>query len=168
MMTQTSISYAVVLYELKISREAVSETRQILEDVPQVQKALEDPTIPKETKHRLIGRIFPGEMQNFLKNMCDHQQAANAQEIFRAYREYADRQEKILNATLCYVTLPKEEQMEKIRQFLKKKYQCGKVNLELTECPELIGGFILKVGSSEYDWSLQGRLRQMTQKIIRR
>ena len=63
MMTQTSISYAVVLYELKISREAVSETRQILEDVPQVQKALEDPTIPKETKHRLIGRIFPEEMK---------------------------------------------------------------------------------------------------------
>ena len=168
MMTQTSISYAVVLYDLKIDREAVSQTRQILEEVPQVQKALENPTVSRETKHRLVERIFPKEMQNFLKNLCDHQQAANAQEIFRAYREYADRQEKILNATLCYVTLPKEEQMEKIRQFLKKKYQCGKVNLELTECPELIGGFILKAGSSEYDWSLKGRLQQLTQQIIRR
>ena len=64
-MTQTSISYAVVLYDLKIDREAVSQTRQILEEVPQVQKALENPTVSRETKHRLVERIFPKEMQNF-------------------------------------------------------------------------------------------------------
>ena len=39
-MTQTSISYATVLYELKTDREAVETTRQILREVPQVQKAL--------------------------------------------------------------------------------------------------------------------------------
>ena len=168
MMTQTSISYAVVLYDLKIDREAVSQTRQILEEVPQVQKALENPTVSRETKHRLVERIFPKEMQNFLKNLCDHQQAAKAQEIFQAYREYADKQERVLKATLYYVTLPKEEQMKKIRQFLGRKYQCRDVKIDLVESPELIGGFILKVGSSEYDWSLKGRLQQLTHKIIRR
>lgn len=167
-MTQTSISYAVVLYQLKISRAAVDRTRQILEEVPQVQKALENPTVSMETKYRLVERIFPKEMQNFLKNMCGHHQAANAQEIFQAYQEYADRQENLLRATLCYVTPPRENQMENIRQFLRKKYHCREVKLHLLECPDLIGGFLLKVGNREYDWSLKGRLQQLEHKIIRR
>ena len=167
-MTQTSISYATVLYELKTDREAVETTRQILRAVPQVQKALEDPRVSLEAKHRLVERIFPKDMQNFLKTMCDHDQAAKAEEIFRAYQEYADKQENILTATLSYVTLPTEEQMEKIRQFLCRKYHSREAKIELVENPELIGGFILKVGSSEYDWSLKGRLQQLTQQIIRR
>lgn len=167
-MTQTSISYATVLYELNISREAVETSEKIFREVPQVGKALEDPTVSGETKRRLVERIFPGEIQNFLKNMCDHHQAAKAGEIFEAYRQYADRQEGILTATLFYVTLPGEEQMERIRQFLCRKYQCRDARIELVERPELIGGFILKTGSSEYDWSLKGRLQQLTQKMIRR
>lgn len=167
-MTQTSISYGTVLYELQISREAAERSRKILKEVPEVQKALEDPTISSETKHRLIERIFPKEMQNFLKNMCDHQQAAKAEEIFEAYQQYADRREGILTATLFYVTLPGEQQMEGIRSFLCRKYQCRDARIELVERPELIGGFILKTGSSEYDWSLKGRLQQLTQKMIRR
>ena len=144
------------------------QTRQILREVPQVQKALEDPRVSLEAKHRLVERIFPKDMQNFLKTMCDHDQAAKAEEIFRAYQEYADKQENILTATLSYVTLPTEEQMEKIRQFLCRKYHSREAKIELVENPELIGGFILKAGSSEYDWSLKGRLQQLTQQIIRR
>lgn len=168
MMTQTSISYATVLYELKTDRAAVERTEQILKEVPEVQKALVDPTVSMETKHRLVERIFPEEMQNFLKTMCDHHQAAEAEEIFRAYREYAGKKEGILTATLFYVTMPGEEQLEKIRQFLCRKYQCRDARIELVESPELIGGFILKTGSSEYDWSLKGRLQQLTHKMIRR
>lgn len=168
MMTQTSISYATVLYELKTDPAAVEQTEQILKEVPEVQKALEDPTVSMETKHRLVERIFPKEMQNFLKTMCDHHQAAEAEEIFRAYREYAGKKEGILTATLFYVTMPGEEQLEKIRQFLCRKYQCRDARIELVESPELIGGFILKTGSSEYDWSLKGRLQQLTHKMIRR
>lgn len=167
-MTQTSISYATVLYELKISRSAVEASSQIFREVPEVSKALENPTVPMETKHRIVERIFPEEMQNFLKTMCDHHQAAKAEEIFEAYRQYADRQEGVLTATLFYVTLPGEEQMEGIRQFLCRKYQCRDARIELVERPELIGGFILKTGSSEYDWSLKGRLQQLTHKMIRR
>ena len=38
----------------------------------------------------------------------------------------------------------------------------------MQEAPELLGGFVIRVGNFEYDRSLKGRLRQMKQKMIRR
>jgi F-type H+-transporting ATPase subunit delta len=34
--------------------------------------------------------------------------------------------------------------------------------------PDLIGGFVLRVGDREFDWSLRGRVRQLQQRLIRR
>ena len=58
---------------------------------------------------------------------------------------------------------PSQEQLEKFRGFLTQKY--GPVELTFVEDPSLKTGFILEVGHDVYDWSLQGRLRQMRDMI---
>ena len=68
---------------------------------------------------------------------------------------------KKTNICLRYVTSPSEEQLEKIRRFAASK--CGEEHVEiLCRKDDTLGsGFILTVGNQEYDWSSQGRLRQM-------
>ena len=73
-----------------------------------------------------------------------------------------------LHAVLRCVTEPSEEQRQKFVQFLKNKYELedtDQVNLEIVQDPDVHGGFILDIGSDEYDWSTRGRERQFENQI---
>ena len=46
-----------------------------------------------------------------------------------------------------------------------KKYQKDKVALALEKKPELIGGFVLRVGDIEEDYSMKGRLNRLERRL---
>lgn len=167
-MTETSISYGTVLGELGIGEEAVERTEQIFREVPQVGAVLADPRVPKSAKHAVIQRVFPAPMHKFLKVMCDYHYIEKEEEVFTAYHNYKNKKQGILCAELYCVTAPSDAQEERIKAFLCKEYGCGSANLVIRHAPELIGGFILRVGSREYDWSIRGRMQQLKTKMIRR
>ena len=167
-MTEAAINYARVLYELSVPKEQVREAEQLLLEEPLVLKVLKSPVIRLREKQRIIRRMFPKEIHRFLSVVCGHKRTEELQEIFREYWKYAHQEEGIVDAVLEYVTMPKKEQEEKISAFLAERYRAKKVELNMTEKPELIGGFILRVNNEEYDWSLRGRLQKLEQKLTRR
>ena len=71
-----------------------------------------------------------------------------------------------LTAEIFYVVPPKENQLEKIRDFLKEKYQANSIEVTLKEDKNLLGGFVIHIGSDEYDWSMRGRLEQIGRKMM--
>lgn len=164
-MTQTANNYGQVLYELSISQNIISETEEIFRTVPQVTQALCSPVVPMESKHRIIEKVFPSEIQNFIKVLCNYHHCDQIDEIFAAYKDYYNRQNSILTAVLYYVTAPEEEQLAKIKAFLSKKYKKTSVEITLVEEPSLIGGFIIRTGDKEYDYSIKGRLQSLKQKM---
>ena len=72
-----------------------------------------------------------------------------------------------LHAVHRCVTRPSDEQKTKFIEFLAAKYSVRKedVELEVVLEPKVHGGFILDVGSDEYDWSTRGRERQFENRI---
>lgn len=68
-------------------------------------------------------------------------------------------------AQLIYVTPPTEEQLAGIRSFVEKETHAVNVQIECIEDKSIKSGFILRAGSKEYDWSEQGRISQLEQKI---
>ena len=116
-MTQTAKNYAQALFELHVDAESVKTTEEILKTVPEVGRSLTNPTISFRVKEQIIGRIFPGEMRNFIKVVCRNQKADMLEEIFQAYREIERKQSKALEATLLYVTAPTKEQQEKLASY---------------------------------------------------
>ena len=70
-----------------------------------------------------------------------------------------------LQATLRCVTRPSEQQAEKIKAFLKNKYDCETIELDIQLDPSVRGGFILNVENDEYDWSTRSRQEQMADQI---
>jgi len=167
-MTQAAINYGQVLYELSIPEEAVEEAALILKTVPQLKEALCSPVTGKNSRRRIIDRVFPAEIRNFLKVLADHQSMDLAEDIFKAWQARVCEQKGILEASLFYVTEPEEEQLREIKAMLCKKYGKKDVRLSLIQDLSLIGGFILRVGDVETDWSLKGRFKQLEQKIMRR
>ena len=70
-----------------------------------------------------------------------------------------------LNATLRCVTRPSSAQEEKIKTFLKNKYQVENVTLNISIDPSVRGGFILSANNDEYDWSTRSRQQQLQEQI---
>ena len=71
-MTQTSINYATVLYELEIPKEIIDETERIFTENDILYKSLLSPIVSKNSKDNIIDRVFPKEMHNFLKVLCHY------------------------------------------------------------------------------------------------
>jgi len=72
----------------------------------------------------------------------------------------------VKKALLLYAAEPSEEQLLRLTEFLKNKLDCSEMELEMREDPALISGFVLRAESREYDFSAQGRLRQLKQKLF--
>lgn len=165
MMTQTTINYAKVLFELGISEEAIKDADRIFGEVPELSAVLLNPVIPKEAKHTIIEQVFPGEIKNFLKIVCDYNKMGIVRDIFSTYFERRDEMEGIVTARLSYVVPPKQEQLLKMETFVRGRYHAKGVKWDMREDQDLIGGFILHVNGREHDYSIRGRLKRLEQKL---
>ena len=164
-MTKSAVEYAKMLSGFQVSADAVRETKELLRLVPQLRMDLENPILDIEKKHKLIDDTFPAGMRNLLKLICDNQDFSMMDDVLAAYEKFDFSEPEALKAVLSYVTPPTDEQLEKIRIFLSKKYQNAKLEIEATHNPDLIGGFVIRVGNQEYDWSVKSRLGKLEQRL---
>ncbi len=67
--------------------------------------------------------------------------------------------------TLTYVTKPTEAQLAGIRACAQRRCPEEEIDLTLEEDASLGSGFRLTVGDEEFDWSTQGRLKQLREKL---
>ena len=80
-MTQTANNYGEVLFELGIKKDTVEESKRIFSLTEQLHKTLESPIISKNEKYSIIEKVFPKEIENFLKVVCDHEKMSYIDEI---------------------------------------------------------------------------------------
>ena len=150
-MTQEALNYASDLRKTDIPKEMLTQVKEILEAVPQVRVDFENPAVAVEKKHLVIERVFPKEIRNFMKILCDNNDFALFDEIVAAYDDLDKEPENgEKKAELVYVTAPNEEQLAGIRKFLNKEFGSEDMELEMKEDPSLKSGFILRVGTKEY------------------
>lgn len=167
-MTQAASNYGQVLYERNVPKDVVEEAERIFRETPQLKKALVSPMVKRNDKYRVIDRVFQKELRIFLKVLCRHERMNDIEEVFEAYHVYACEKEGVLRAALLYVTKPDEAQLDKIRQMLICKYGKRAISLRLVKDESLCGGFVIRVGNTETDWSLKGKLKQLEHKLMRR
>ena len=156
-----AVSYGRVLFGKNVPEETVSKTREILREVPQLTDVFMNPTISLKKKYSVIDKVFPEEMRNFLKTVCRYQRMGLIDEIFAAYENCRESHKGIIHAVLSCVTPPGEEQKKGIEAFICRKYGAGEARLQVRRDDSLMGGFLLRVGSDEYDWSIKGRMDRL-------
>lgn len=169
-MTQTAMDYAKVMEQLSVSVEDAKLTAEMLKELPQIATELENPLVALETKNAVIDKNFPPKIRDFLKLLCSHQDFDMFSQVLEAF--YANmRKEEVLpslKVEIFYVVPPTEEQLEKIEAYVKKKHNAEAFDLVMTEDKSLMGGFVIRVGNEEYDWSMRGRLQKIQQNLTDR
>ena len=167
-MTQAAIDYATDLRKTETPKELLQQVRGILEAVPEVRTDFENPTVSIEKKHLVIDRVFPKEIRDFLKILCDNKDFQLFDEICQAFDELGRTpQAEEDHAQLVYVTPPTDEQLDGIKKFLAKEFNNPDIKIDCKEDKSLKSGFILRVGTKEYDWSEKGRIEQFENSIAK-
>ena len=165
-MTDKSFNYISDLHSIKNAGSHLQNAASIIEMIPAIGEELADPTVPDTKKHMIVDKIFPREIRDFMKLLCDNGDFDSFGEIAADYKAFLENQgESIEYATLRYVTAPTDEQLAGIRKFLAKEFGSEDILIKKEEDPSLKSGFVLTVGSREYDWSEQSRIEQLSQRI---
>ena len=68
----TALEYAKRLRELNIPGDIVGQTGDIFKAVPQVKLDFESPAVSLSAKHNVIEKVFPLQIRDFLKVLCDN------------------------------------------------------------------------------------------------
>ena len=166
-MTEQVREYAGMLQKNGIPRDLLQQTSGILEAVPEIRVDFESPAVTIEKKHIVIDRVFPKGIRNFLKLLCDNQDFALYDAVTEAFDELTDKPSQAAeHAVLRYVEKPSDEQLQGIRNFLKKETNAEDIEIVLKKDDSIGSGFVLKVGTREYDWSEAGRLEQLKENMI--
>lgn len=166
--SSSAARYAEVLVELNLPKEAIEKAREIFSEAPLIADILENPTIRQDKKEKVIDKVFPQEIRNFLKVVCRYRKIELIEEIFDAYDIRMDEEEQIIRAVLFCTVFPSENQKKGMEAFLCRKYGAKQAYIDIKKEDSLIGGFILRVGNDEYDRSTKGRLERLEERLTRR
>ena len=164
-MISTALDYAKTLHELNIGNDIVGQADDIFKAVPQVRVDFENPAIAITAKHNVIDKVFPIQIRDFLKVLCDNEAVELWDDIVKAYRASSPEKKGEFVVTLSYVTPPTEEQLQGIKEFLVKKYGREDMIFETRQDSSLGGGFVISAGNEVYDWSTAGRMKQLSEKL---
>jgi F-type H+-transporting ATPase subunit delta len=135
-----------------------------------LREVLTDPSIPKEQKLGLLdaigGRIgmYP-QVRNFVAVITEHDRLHELDEIIAEYASAADEQSGIADAEIITVH-PLNDQDRVQLEAEVGKLAGGQVRAVYTQDATLLGGVIVKLGSTVYDGSVRGHLAQLKQRLI--
>ena len=167
MSSSTANEYAKTLRKLNITASTVGQAGDIFQAVPEILADLENPAVELTAKHRVIEKVFPVEIRDFLKLLCDNGNVGLWDEIVKEYKAAIPRKEGELTVTLRYVTAPDEKQLAGIRDFVAKRFGTEGVTFEMEQDASLGGGFILEAGNEVFDWSTNGRMQQFKEQMAK-
>lgn len=169
-MTETAMTYGTVLYELSVPGYMVEEAVSLLRSSKELKNVLTSPVVSHQKKEAIIDKVFrePGFsdiMRRFLKKACIAGCIGQMEDIAGRWKSLSQEMNGGMDADLYYVTLPDEAQIQGIKAFLCRSCHKKDVDLHLVSNPDLIGGFVLKAGDIEYDYSLKGQLEKLTRAV---
>jgi F-type H+-transporting ATPase subunit delta len=167
-------AFAAVVLDAKLNTE---EVQQQLEDFSatfagskDLRELLLNPSIPAQKRVSILdavnGRVGCGPLvRNFLAVLIRHERLAALSEILREYRLEMNRRLLISDAEV--VTARALEDQERAQLEGRVAELAGtRVSATFRQDKSLIGGAIVRIGSTIYDGSVRGRLERLKERLV--
>ena len=135
----------------------------------ELREVLMNPSIVNEQKLKVLdaiaGRIgMIPQVRNFLAVIMDHQRLSELDEILTEYHEIADEQSGLAEAEITSAHPLNDEDRAQLEAQV-AKVAGGRVRATYREDATLLGGAVVRIGSTVYDGSLRGQFQQLKQKL---
>jgi F-type H+-transporting ATPase subunit delta len=164
--------YAEALLELAVSSNTFDEVNsdmnivsQFLSSSADLQKFLSNPLVTQEAKKKVVNDILGEQISQstlrFLMVLVDRGRIGFLDSVAQRYLELSYKQASIEIATVTSAVQLSSQQQKDLVEKLKKLTGAEQVKLQLKVNSELIGGFIVEIGSKLIDTSIAGQLKQI-------
>jgi F-type H+-transporting ATPase subunit delta len=127
-------------------------------------RVFEVPSVPPAKKAALLKEIgsvlqLRTETRRLLAALEQHVRLRFLAEVVAAFRELVDRREGLVRGTVVVPVAPTVEQMDELAVALSAAMK-ARVELESEVSPELLAGFVVRLGSRVFDGSLKTQLKR--------
>ena len=156
--------------DAKAAQSQMNDFAATLNDSRDLREILENPSIPTEQKLAVLDGLaerlgMMREVRNFIAVMMDHQRLDALDEIIAEYDRVADEDSGVAEAEVTSAfDLNDEDRRELETQVA--KLAGSRVTVEYKQDKALLGGAIVRIGSTVYDGSVRGQLDQIKQSLV--
>jgi F-type H+-transporting ATPase subunit delta len=136
----------------------------------ELREVLMNPSIANDQKLKVLdaisGRIgMFRQVRNFLAVIIDHQRLAELDEILAEYRAVADEQSHMAEAEITSAH-PLNDQDRAELEAQVARLAGGRVRATYFQDRTLLGGAVVRIGSTVYDGSIRAQLQQLKQRLV--
>ena len=132
---------------------------------PELREAMASPVLEVEAKKAALTKLFADQLNpsllNLLKLLADRQRIGILDAVLERTLELYRQQRNIALATVTSASALTEEQQAELRKTVQAVAGTEQLEINLNVDSDLIGGFVVKVGSKVIDASLAGQVRRL-------
>jgi F-type H+-transporting ATPase subunit delta len=152
--------------------QAIAELRTIaglLAESPELRRVWENPAIPADQKRRVLDVIaqrdgITKQARNLVAVLIDHRRVHFLEPIIRQLEKELDARMGFAEAEITSARLLGDAEKREFEAQV-VKLTGKKVRAHYEEDPSLLGGAVLRLGSTVYDGSVKGQLERIREEI---
>lgn len=169
--------YANALVDVALENKQADQVKQelsafaaLVSESPELHSLLANPAIARQAKHAAIEQIVAlmgasRTLRNYLFVIVDQRRAGLLVEIEQAFSRLLDARLGIMQARVTSATELNAQERDQLAAAL-GKLTGEKVQAQFATDAALIGGAVVRIGSTIYDGSLRTQLERMRAKMI--
>lgn len=177
-MSAVALRYAHAFADVTESRrlDQVAVERQLadfnatLAGSGDLREVLMNPSIPRKQKLKVLDAIarrlaMAPEARNFLAVIIDHERLSELDEILAEYHAVADKQSGMVEAEIVSAHALNAEDLAELESQV-EKLAGGRVRTTYRQDAALLGGAVVRIGSTVYDGSIRAQLQQLKKRLV--
>ncbi len=164
--------YAEAFLQVAESRKEVDRVVKQAKDLlvlwqesPEFGDAMSSPVLEVEAKKAVLEKLFAKQLTpsflNLLKLLADRHRIGILDSVLERLLELYREQRNIALATVTSATELSDPQQAELLKKVQSIAGTDKLEIDLKVNPDLIGGFVVSVGSKVIDASLAGQVRRL-------
>ena len=142
----------------------------LLEESAELREVLQNPSIPEAQKLKVLDALasrlgLSRPIRNFIAVVTHHQRLHELRDMISAYASIADENSGIAEAEIITARPLDPGNRRLLEQQVARLAGEPRIQATYREDPSLLGGAVVKLGSTVYDGSVRGQLEQMRQRL---
>jgi F-type H+-transporting ATPase subunit delta len=171
-----SSRYAAALVDVALEKKNADRVKRDLASFAEalahsadLRNTLESPSVRRETKLQVIQKLgavmdLAQTVRNFLCVLVDRRRTALLFEIQEAFRAELNARQNIAEAEVTSARALSAGERKQLIDMLEKETE-KKIEAEFSEDASLVGGTVVRLGSTVYDNSVRAQLNRMRERL---
>jgi len=166
-------AFVDVVFDTKLdpirTEDELRSIARMVSDTPALRTVWESPSVPAEQKRAVLDRIVQATgaskmTRNLVAVLIDNRRIAALPEIARQFQEELNVRMGIADAEVTTARELSPEEKQRLEQQL-ATITGKKVRAHYTRDAKVLGGAVVKVGSTIYDGSVKGQLQRLKEQL---